>query len=633
MSIIIKLEEKATEVEICQIVFTPEQLALENKKKGRSKVMNFYSFYTGRSFDAHEWLGVHPQGDGFIFRTFAPGAERISLIGDCTGGAEIPMEKAYDGNFFECFLPDAKEGDCYEYRIYHNGQYTDHCDPYGFGMELRPAHRSIVRTLSYDFHDENWMKTRNDRRNGPLNIYEMHLGSWRRKGDGLNDFYTYEELADLLIPYIKQSGYDYIEMLPICEHPADESWGYQNTGFFSPTSRYGTGIQLKKFIDTCHQNGIGVILDFVPVHFAMDDYGLHKYDGSFLYEYPSNDVGVSEWGSCNFMHSRGEVRSFLQSAVCYWLGEYHFDGIRFDAISRILYWQGDPARGVNGMAVNFVREMNRGIKERFPGCMLIAEDSTDFDKVTEPTDQGGLGYDYKWDMGWMHDTLSVFQMPPHERMEQYNKLTFSMMYFYNDRFLLPFSHDEVVHGKATILQKMNGDYDRKFPQARALYLYMMTHPGKKLNFMGNEIGHFREWDEKREQDWELLTFPIHDAFYHYIMELNQLYHAHPGLYEWDYEPAGFHWLDCEKDGSCTYAFLRISHSEKLLVVLNLNDHPVVDYEINVIGANHLELLLHSDWQCWGGQTVQKSDTKIHRSGNRFLLDLPPLSGMLFQVQF
>jgi len=594
--------------------------------------MNFYNFYTGKAFDAHEWMGVHPQGTGFVFRTFAPGAEKVSLIGDCTGGSEIPMNQSYDGNFYECFLPEARVGDCYQYRIYHGGTYTDHCDPYGFGMELRPAHRSIIRTLEYQFGDENWMKNRSDRRNGPLNIYEMHLGSWRRKGEGLNDFYSYEELIDLLIPYVKESGYDYIEFLPLCEHPADESWGYQNTGFFSPTSRYGTALQLKKLIDACHQNGIGVILDFVPVHFAMDDYGLRQYDGTYLYEYPSSDVGVSEWGSCNFMHSRGEVRSFLQSAVCYWLGEYHFDGIRFDAISRILYWQGDPARGVNGMAVDFVREMNHGLKQRFPGCMLIAEDSTDFAKVTEAPEKGGLGFDYKWDMGWMHDTLSVFQMPPKERAEKYHKLTFSMMYFYNDRFLLPFSHDEVVHGKATILQKMNGDYDRKFPQARVLYLYMMTHPGKKLNFMGNEIGHFREWDEKREQDWELLKYPLHDGFYHYIMKLNHLYHAHPSLYEWDYENAGFRWLDCEQDGSCTYAFLRVCLEEKLLVVFNLDDRPVVDYEINVVGAEHLELLLHTDWQCWGGETPQKENVRFYRSENRFLLDLPPLSGMLLCVR-
>ena len=594
--------------------------------------MDFYSFYTGKSFDAHRWLGVHPQGKGFIFRTFAPGAERVSLIGECTGGEEVPMEKAFDGNFYECVLPEAREGQKYQYRIYHDGTYTDHCDPYGYGMELRPAHQSVIRTLDYDFEDDTWMKGRNNCKNRPLNIYEVHLGSWRRKGEGLNDFYTYTELAELLVPYVKECGYDHIELLPICEHPADESWGYQNTGFFSPTSRYGTAVELKAFINACHRNGIGVILDFVPVHFALDDYGLHKYDGTFLYEYPSNDVGVSEWGSCNFMHSRGEVRSFLQSAVCYWLEEYHFDGIRFDAISRILYWQGDPARGVNGMAVSFVREMNREVKERFPGCMLIAEDSTEFTRVTEPVDKGGLGFDDKWDLGWMHDTLSVFQMSPAERKEQYHKLTFSMMYYYNDSYLLPFSHDEVVHGKATILQKMNGDYDRKFPQARTLYLYMMTHPGKKLNFMGNEIGHFREWDEKREQDWELLKYPLHDSLYHYIKELNLLYSRHPALYEYDYRQEGFQWLDCEKDGTCTYAFLRKGSWETLAVVLNLDDRPVLGYEMKIPSAKGVTLLLHSDWQRWGGNTVEREESlPVSREGT-VRVDIPPLSGMLFRVE-
>ena len=594
--------------------------------------MDIYGFYTGKSFEAHQWLGVHPDGEGFVFRTFAPSAERVSLIGSCTQWQEVPMEPVLDGNFYQCVLPDAREGQTYQYRIYHHGTFTDHCDPYGYGMELRPNHQSVIRRLEYEFGDAGWMQRRNDRKERPLNIYEVHLGSWKRKGTELNDFYTYEELADRLVPYVKEAGYDHIELLPICEHPADESWGYQNTGFFSPTARYGTAVQLKHLIDVCHQNGIGVILDFVPVHFAMDDYALRQYDGTCLYEYPNDDVGVSEWGSCNFMHSRGEVRSFLQSAVCYWLSEYHFDGIRFDAISRILYWQGDPARGVNGMAVSFVRQMNQELKRRFPGCMLIAEDSTSFSKVTDPIENGGLGYDYKWDLGWMHDTLSAFQMPPQERKEKYHKLTFSMMYYYGERFLLPFSHDEVVHGKATILQKMNGDYDRKFPQARALYLYMMTHPGKKLNFMGNEIGHFREWDEKREQDWELLRYPLHDAFFHYIKTLNHLYQTHPALYEWDYRQEGFQWLDCEQDGSCSYAFLRIGRGEKLVVVLNLDDHPVLDYCLRIPGGERLELLLNTDWQSWGGNTPEKPQHVFPRQSGEFFVDIPPLSGMMFRVE-
>lgn len=284
-------------------------------------------------------------------------------------------------------------------------------------------------------------------------------------------------------------------------------------------------------IDELHRNKIGAILDFVPVHFAVDYYGLAKYDGSALYEYPNNDVGISEWGSNNFMHSRGEVRSFLQSCANYWLQTFHFDGLRMDAISRIIYWHGDEKRGVNGNAVDFIKYMNQGLKDRNPGCFLAAEDSTNFANVTKSVSEGGLGFDYKWDMGWMHDTLSYFQMSPDDRYNNYHKLTFSMMYYYNEKFLLPLSHDEVVHGKATILQKMYGDYDIKFPQARAFYMYMMVHPGKKLNFMGNELGQFREWDEKREQDFMLLDFPIHRAFNNYIADLNKNYLSHSAFSE------------------------------------------------------------------------------------------------------
>ncbi len=312
------------------------------------------------------------------------------------------------------------------------------------------------------------MKSRTDCKNKALNIYELHLGSWRKKNN--DTFYSYREIAKLLIPYLKTTGYNYVEFLPVCEHPCDESWGYQNTGFFSATSRYGKPQDLMYLIDKLHQNDIGVILDFVPVHFAVDQYGLAKYGGSALYEYPNEAVGISEWGSCNFMYSRGEVRSFLQSSANFWLSVFHFDGLRMDAISRIIYWQGDSKRGENGNAVDFIKVMNKGLKEKNKNCILIAEDSTNYKDVTAPVDQGGLGFDYKWDMGWMHDTLQYFQTPPTKRTEKYHKLTFSMLYYYNENYLLPFSHDEVVHGKATITQKMNGEYEKKFPQARAMYL-------------------------------------------------------------------------------------------------------------------------------------------------------------------
>ncbi|MCC8163479.1 MAG: glycogen-branching enzyme, partial [Lachnospiraceae bacterium] len=428
--------------------------------------MDMYGFYTGQEFNAHEYLGAHPENGGAVFRTFAPNAAKVSLLLD---GAEMPMQRVYDGNFHELFVPGAAAGQAYEYRIYfRNGGCQDHADPYGFQMELRPAHRSIVCDLStYTFQDSEWLKRRSNCLDRPLNIYEMHPGSWRRGENG--EMLSYTETAKRLIPYLQETGYNYVEFLPLCEHPCDESWGYQNTGFFSPTSRYGSPQELMAAIDLLHQNGIGVILDFVPVHFAVDAYGLAQYDGTALYEYPNSAVGVSEWGSYNFMHSRGEVRSFLQSATNCFLSCYHFDGLRIDAISRIIYWQGEERRGENGNAIDFLKTMNQGLKRRLRGIMLIAEDSTSYAGVTKSAEDGGLGFDYKWDLGWMHDTMEYFQLPPSQRSEQYHKLTFSMLYFRNERYLLPFSHDEVVHGKATILQKMNGDYENKFPQAKALY--------------------------------------------------------------------------------------------------------------------------------------------------------------------
>ncbi len=333
--------------------------------------------------------------DGVVFRTFAPKARKVSLLLE---GTELPMQSIYDGNFYEITLPKAKVGQLYEYRIYfQTGGYQDHCDPYGFQMELRPKHKSIICDLaSYTFQDQKWMKKRSDCRDKPLNIYELHLGSWKKKKEG--DVLSYVEIAKQLVPYLKEAGYNYIEVLPISEHPCDESWGYQNTGFFAPTSRYGTPTELMKMIDVLHQNDIGIILDFVPVHFAIDPYALAQYDGTHLYEYPHSAVGVSEWGSYNFMHSRGEVRSFLQSAANYWLKYYHFDGLRIDALSRIIYWQGDEKRGENGNAIQFIKVMNLGLKERHKGIMLIAEDSTNYEGTTKSIGKDGLGFDYKWNM-------------------------------------------------------------------------------------------------------------------------------------------------------------------------------------------------------------------------------------------
>ena len=563
--------------------------------------MDFHGFYTGKIFDAYQYLGAHITDAGVVFRTFAPGAQKVSLIGECSQWREYDMNRVYDGNFWERYVDSVKPGSMYKYRIYEkSGSCVDHCDPYGFGMELRPNSASIVRDMnSYQFHDSAWMLSRSDCKNRPLNIYELHFGSFRKPSERADDWYTYEEMVDILIPYLKQNGYNYLEIMPLNEHPCDESWGYQSTGFFSPTSRYGTADQLKAFVDACHQNGIGVIMDFVPVHFAVDGYALAQFDGTALYEYPHAAVGVSEWGSLNFMHSRGEVRSFLQSAANYWLAEFHVDGLRMDAISRMIYWQGDPGRGVNLDAVKFLQYMNRGLKTLHPTAILIAEDSTSYPNVTKSVSENSLGFDYKWDMGWMNDTLDYCRTAPAYRGMNYHKLTFSMMYYYHDHFLLPLSHDEVVHGKATILQKMNGQYEKKFPQARILYMYMYAHPGKKLNFMGNEIGQLREWDEKRQQDWNLLDFPVHREFHRFMMDLNHIYLQHLALSEKDYDPDGFRWLDCHQEERCIYAFERIGSSERIIAVFNFSNCEQI-YQLKVRNSQTVQVLLSSNWVIYGG---------------------------------
>lgn len=617
--------------------------------------MDIYEFYSGRSFDAYRELGAHVKKEvtgkktvvsGVEFVTYAPNALGVNVIGEFNDWNETVMERCYDGSFFKVFVPEARPGMMYKYKIYHrDGSSMEHCDPYGFGMELRPAFASIIRDMdTYRFHDAKWMKNRSVCQGSPLNIYEVHLGSWRTKpvfdeqGNPLTpeeiaesnrvaeSWYTYKEIAPMLAEYVKEQGYNYVEFMPLAEHPSDQSWGYQNTGFFSPTSRYGTADDLKEMIDILHQHNIGTILDFVPVHFALDGYGLARYDGTALYEYPSNDVGYSEWGSMNFIHSKGEVRSFLQSAANYWLSEYHFDGLRMDAISRIIYWMGDESRGVNDRAVDFIRNMNQGLKDRHPSIILCAEDSTDFKGTTKETKYGGLGFDYKWDMGWMNDTLNFFRTLPFVRGEHYHDLTFSMMYNYNERYLLPLSHDEVVHGKATIIQKMAGMYEEKFPQAKALYAYMYAHPGKKLNFMGNEIGQFREWDEKREQDWDLLKYPNHDSFHQYMKALNKIYMKEPALSAWDDDPNGFAWILCGKENDVVYIFQREVNEDKVIVVLNLSGLVYKNYHFNYENGDTMKVLINSDWNKFGGSTKDTEKTIKGVNGD-FGFDLPAFSGI------
>lgn len=588
--------------------------------------MNKHDFYIGKTFDAYKYFGAHMEEDGIIFRVYAPNAKKVSLIGEWNQWTPEDMIREGTSGIYTFRSKNAKKGMLYKYKIHgQDDSIIDHCDPYGFEMELRPNSASVIADIfTYEFKDKKWMKKRDKNYNKPLNIYELHAGSWRQ-ADG--EWYTYDELAEILIPYIKENGYTHIEFLPLSEHPADCSWGYQNTGFFSPTKRFGTGKQLMRLIDKCHQEGIGVILDFVPIHFALDNYGLAKFDGSYLYEYPSDDVGVSEWGTHNFNLARGEVRSLLQSAANYWLTEYHFDGLRMDAISRAIYWMGDSSRGVNECSVEFIKNMNDGLHRLHPTAMLMAEDSTDFLKVTAPVEYDGLGFDYKWDMGWMNDTLNYFKTPPEERPSHYHKLTFSMHYFYNELFMLPLSHDEVVHGKATIIQKMWGDYEDKFKQCRAFYMYMYTHPGKKLNFMGNEIAQFREWDEKREQDWDILTYPIHDAFCRYINKLNHIYIKYPALYEMEYNRAYFKWLISDKEEDSIYAYQRGDKMQTVIMIFNFSDEIKIA-ELPWTKNKKLKELLNSDWQTYGGETKEPRK-KVTTTKE---IKMNPFSGRMFLLE-
>ena len=588
--------------------------------------MNMQDFYTGHAFDAYEFFGAHTYFGGTHFAVWAPSAQHIAVE---TEIGTFDLHRTQSA-VWECDAPGVQAGMVYQYWVRGaNGQSVAHCDPYGTAMTLRPDGRSIVSDAPKGFADDKWMQERTKCFDKPLNIYEVHAGSWRQKEDG--SWYTYAELADLLPAYCKKNGFTHIELMPLAEHPFDGSWGYQTTGFFAPTSRYGTPDELVEFVNACHKQGIGVILDFVPVHFAVDAYGLKEFDGTPLYEYPAAAVGQSEWGSCNFMHSRGEIRCFIQSCADYWLRVFHADGLRMDAVSRLIYWQGDPARGVNGSTLEFLKNMNQGLQQRHPTAMLIAEDSTNFEKVTAPVEHGGLGFDYKWDLGWMNDTLIYFKDGMDDRIKDYHKLTFSMMYYYSENFILPFSHDEVVHGKATIMQKMNGQYDEKFPQARALYMYMYTHPGKKLNFMGNEIGQLREWDETREQDWDILKYPVHDAFHRYMMELNKLYLEHSALWEKDFDNDGFMWIDCHEEGRCIYAYERRSSTERLVIVCKFTNSPEENYYCHVEGASGLKLLLASDADCFDGPVHYDEDESVKVVDNTAEIKLGEFCTKIYKV--
>ena len=619
-------------------------------------------FEAGIFYNIYEKMGAHPMTidgvEGVYFSVWAPCAMRVSVVGDFNlwDGRRHQMRKLGEGDasVFELFIPGLKPGCLYKYEVKTRaGEPMLKCDPYANYAELRPNNASIVWDIgNYQWKDQEWMKKRaaSDTKDKPFNIYEVHLGSWIRKafaedenGNVIagSEFYNYRELAVKLADYVKDMGYTHVELMPVMEHPLDASWGYQVTGYYAPTSRYGTPDDFMYFMDYMHENGIGVILDWVPAHFPRDAYGMACFDGTCVYEHADPRQGSHpHWGTLIYNYGRPGVSNFLIANALFWAEKYHADGIRMDAVASMLYldygkndgeWVANMYGGNENLeAVEFLKHLNSVFKGRKDGAVLIAEESTAWPMITGNPKDGGLGFDYKWNMGWMNDFTNYMRCDPYFRKNNYGGLTFSMLYAYSENFILVFSHDEVVHGKATIAQKMHGEYEEKFPQARAFYMYMYAHPGKKLNFMGNEIGQLREWDEKREQDWGILKYPIHDAFHHFMQKLNHLYMTTPALSAKDYENAGFQWLDCHQEERCIYAFERTDGKDRIVAVFNFSDEDQKGYELPIKDAKELEVILASDDVAFGGGK-KYTKKKVKVTDGKAVLDLSAYSAVYFGI--
>lgn len=561
-------------------------------------------FFSGHSLRAYQLFGAHFINDekvGVRFTVYAPNVKNVQVVGDFNdwNGDYHYLKEIDERGIWQIFVPGLKVWTLYKYRIEtFNDTWIEKSDPYGFFHELRPKTSSIVVDLSsFSWTDTKWLKERSKNFDLPLNIYEVHLGSWRKEAG------RWQELDDWLqqlIPYVKANGFTHIELLPLTEHPFDGSWGYQTTGYYALTSRYGTPDEMMSFINACHNAGIGIILDVVPAHFVKDSHGLANFTGESLYEPENFSDANNQWGTLNFDFSKETVRSFLMSSFAFWLYYYHIDGLRFDAVANLIYWGGNKNRGENQAALDFIKRKNYNLNQQFPTVMLIAEDSSDFQKVTVKTEDGGLGYDYKWDLGWMNDTLRYYQLDPLFRKDNHNLITFSMYYFYSENFLLPFSHDEVVHMKGSLINKLWGNYQAKFSQLRNLMGYMFAHPGKKLNFMGNEIANFEEWDEEKSVQFDLLRYPIHQAYLRYFKDLSQIYRHHSSLYERDYNSASFRWIDADNADQSIFSFVREANDELLVCILNMTPTSYENYEIGVPYLGQYQEILNSEKDIYHG---------------------------------
>ncbi|RSL34084.1 1,4-alpha-glucan branching protein GlgB [Salibacterium salarium] len=582
---------------------------------------DIYLFHQGNLRYSYQLFGAHvdvQNGEaGIRFAVWAPNAVQVSVVGlfNDWDGREHPMKKLNDQGVWCVFIPGLETGMMYKYEILTtHGHLRLKSDPYAFSSEQRPNTASIIHPLhDYTWNDEEWMKQRTERNiyESPVSIYELHLGSWKNIESEV--FYTYREYADMVIPYVKELGYTHIELLPLTEHPFDRSWGYQATGYYSVTSRYGTPDDFRYFVDQCHQAGIGVLLDWVPGHFCKDEHGLRRFDGEALYEYENpSKAEKSQWGTLTFDFARNEVQSFLISNAIYWLKEYHLDGIRVDAVASMLYldfgkndgeWELNEHGGRENIeAVTFVKKMNEAIFEEVPNILMMAEESTSWPLVSAPTYSGGLGFNYKWNMGWMNDMLTYMELDPIHRKYHHHLLTFSLMYAFSENFVLPISHDEVVHGKKSLLNKMPGDYWQKFANLRAFLAYMYAHPGKKLLFMGGEFGQFDEWKDMEELDWKLLDYDSHASIFNYIKQLHQLYKDMPALWELDHKEEGFFWIDPNNNEQSIVSFARNSRAtnDQLIVVCNFTPEVYHNYSIGVPEQGFYEEVFTSDAEHFGG---------------------------------
>ena len=612
-------------------------------------------FGAGTHYEIYEKMGgrlmTHEGARGAAFSVWAPNAKAVSVIGDFNNwdARRSPMRRLGESGIWELFLPAAAEGDKYKFHVTQcDGRVVDKTDPYGVYAEVRPNNASVLYPLKrYKWKDRRWMTARRkyDFRAAPMNIYEVHLGSWKR-AEG-NRFLSYTELAEQLIPYVKEMGYTHIEMLPVEEHPFDGSWGYQVTGYYAPTSRYGSPDEFKQFVDACHQNGISVILDWVPAHFPKDDFALARFDGTALYEHQDPRLGEHiQWGTYIFNYGRKEVANFLLANALYWMDIFHIDGLRVDAVASLLrldfckeegQWLPNVYGGSENLeAIEFLKHMNSVIAEREPGALMIAEDSTAWPGVTKKVDEGGLGFSLKWNMGWMNDFLSYIKLDPIYRKYHQNKLTFGMAYHYAENFVLVLSHDEVVHTKSSMIGKMPGDVWQSFANLRLSYGFMMGHPGKKLLFMGGEFAQYSEWSEARSLDWHLLQYADHQEMQAYVKELNHLYTEESAFWAEDFDPNGFQWIECDDAESSIVSFVRRSKEKELVFLCNFT--PVVHhgFSLGVPQEGVYHERLNSDAARFGGSDVINAvplQSKAEPAGRcpfRVELDVPPLGMVILE---